>query len=206
LLLPNPDLPLFSLPNMPLIFNGLTLVLDVFEIIYKYLSGRSEAAQDVNESEEHMLDLSKENFKELVESKVAEVEEENQWSTGDPGEAGATSTQLQPGAHNSSTPSNIRFDVLIGEVPTRTIEPFTSGALRAYQSASDLLKSTRSFGRSSSWRKGSSLNKDDQSQDPVGDAAFHQNSFSNPGFEMNANPMAELISAADPGPKEAVVL
>jgi hypothetical protein len=50
------------------------------------------------------------------------------------------------------------------------------------------------------------LNKDDQSQDPVGDAAFDQNSFSNPGFEMNANPMAELISAADPGPKEAVVL
>jgi hypothetical protein len=187
---------------MPLLFNALTLVLDIFEIIYKYLSGRSEAAHDVNESEEHMLALNKENFKELVENKVVEVEEENRWSTGDPGEAGVPNTQLQPGAQSLSTPSNIRFDVLIGEVPTRTIEPFKSGSLRAYQSV-------RSFRLASSSKKDSKWlnNKEDQIQEePVGDAAFCHH-HSNPGFEMNSNPMvAELMEAGDPAPKEAAVV
>jgi hypothetical protein len=176
---------------MPLLFNSLTLCLDIFEIIYKYLNGRSEASRDVNESEQHMLALNKENFKELIESnvadKVAEVEEENRWSTGDPGETSALSTQFQPvGAHGSSTASNaLHFDVLTGEVPTRTIEPFKSGSLRAYTSASDLLRSTRSFGHSSSSKK------DSAAGGALGDTP-RESSFSNPGWRE-----ADLIRTVD---------
>jgi hypothetical protein len=54
------------------------------------------------------------------------------------------------------------------------------------------------------------LNKksQDQSREIIRDAAFpHHNSFSNPGFQMNVNPIAaEISAAAASGPKEATAV
>jgi hypothetical protein len=193
----------FAFPNLPLICNSITLALDVLEIFYKFLRGESPDAQDVIESKKHMLQLGKEDFNELVSERVTETASENELPAGDPG-GSAQHLRSSFGSPASTTmqPGPLEYDVLLGEVPTRIVKP----GFLAIRNEALRTKIDSFLGQKSSLKN--MKEGQDQSQDIIRDAAFpHQNSFSNPGFQMNVNPMAaEISAAAASGPKEATAV